>query len=127
MATKKITLNELRTLVKQIIKEEKTLNETENNIKLLESLSGKRVKLIKEEQLRYNKGQILTLVNKSGNNTGEVTVDTVNNSIIIGYMKSQSTTPIKVKIIQSKNGEGYDVYTEDGTMIRNNHKIAPKN
>jgi hypothetical protein len=83
--------------------------------------------IIKEEQLRYDKGQILTLVTKSGDNTGEVTVDTVNNSIIIGYMKSQSTTPIKVKIIQSKNGEGYDVYTEDGTMIRNNHKIVPKN
>ena len=61
MATKKITLNELRTLVKQIIKEEKTLNETENNIKnnikLLESLSGKRVKLV--ENGTYSQKEIL--------------------------------------------------------------------
>ena len=99
MATTKITLNELRSIVKQIIK---------------------------EEQLRYNKGEIITLVTKNGDNNGEITVDSVYDSTIIGYMKSQTTTPIKVKITQSKNGDSYDVYSEDGTMIRQNHKILPK-
>jgi hypothetical protein len=99
MATKKITLNELRSLVK---------------------------KIIKEEQLRFNKGQIITLLTKDGDNNGEVTVDTADNSTIIGYMKSQSATPIKVKIVQSKNRDGYDVYGDDGTMIRNNQEIVLK-
>jgi hypothetical protein len=108
MATK-ITLNELRSIVKQIIKEEQS--------KLYSKLGS-------ELWSKLYKGQILTLATTRGDNNGEVTIDTVNNSMIIGYMKSQSTTPIKVKIIQSKNGEGYDVYMEDGTMIRNNHKIG---
>jgi hypothetical protein len=90
MATKKITLNELRSLVK---------------------------KIIKEEQLRFNKGQIITLLTKDGDNNGEVTVDTADNSTIIGYMKSQSATPIKVKIVQSKNRDGYDVYGDDGLKL----------
>ena len=96
---KKITLNELKTLIKQIIK---------------------------EEQLKYNKGEILTLVTKNGDKNGEVTVDSVHDSTIIGYMKSQGQVPIQVKITPSKNGEGYDVFEKDGTMIRNNHKIVPK-
>jgi hypothetical protein len=91
--------------------------------KRMQKLAG----IINEEQLRYDKGQILTLVTKNGDNNGEVTVDTVNNSIIMGYMKSNNTAPIKVKITQAETGEGYDVYTEDDTMIRNNHKIVPKN
>jgi tRNA A37 methylthiotransferase MiaB len=99
---------------KQILSEE---------FRRMQKLAG----IITEEQLKYDKGQILTLVTKNGDNNGEVTVDTVNNSIIMGYMKSNNTTPIKVKITQAETGEGYDVYTEDDTMIRNNHKIVPKN
>ena len=87
----------------------------------------KNFRLFENEEQLYNKGEIITLVTKNGDNNGEVTVDSVYDSTIIGYMKSQSTTPIKVKITQSKNGDSYDVYTEDGTtMIRQNHKILPK-
>ena len=80
-----------------------------------------------EEELRYDKGQIITLVTKNGDNNGEVTIDSVSDSTIIGYMKSRTTTPIKVKITKSEDGDGYDVVeVEDGTQIRQNHKIVPK-
>jgi len=79
-----------------------------------------------EETLRYDKGQIVTLTTQRGANNGEVTIDSVSDSIIIGYMRSQSTTPIKVKITKSQDGDGYDVYNEEGTMIRQNHEIVPK-
>lgn len=89
-------------------------------------------KVLKEEQPRYNKGEIITLVTRRGDNNGEVTVDSVYNSTIIGYLKAQGPTPIKVKIVQAEDGDGYDVYDmSDNTrkkplQIRNNHKILPK-
>jgi hypothetical protein len=83
-------------------------------------------RLNEEEKLTYSKGDIIILLTKNGDKNGEVTVDSVYNNTITGYMKSRSATPIKVKITPSKDGEGYDVYDENDVMIRNNHKIAPQ-
>jgi hypothetical protein len=82
---------------------------------------------IKEVEQKYNKGEILTLVTKDGDSNGEVIVDSVSGTTVIGYMQTSRPTPIQVKITPAKNGEGYDVYDmEQDIMIRNNHNIVPK-
>ena len=100
----------------------KQLNEEFRRMQVLAGIK----QIIKEEQIRYNKGEIITLVTRNGDNNGEVTIDSVYDSTILGWMKNVGPTPIKVKITQSEDGNGYDVYKEDGTMIRQNHKIISK-